>query len=52
MGADLGIVLLLLAIAIAMFAIGRPRLDAVALIMLVTLPFTGVLTMGGGAGGF
>ena len=29
-----------------MFAINKPRLDAVALIMLVALPFTGVLTMG------
>jgi di/tricarboxylate transporter len=29
-----------------MFAINKPRLDAVALIMLVALPFTGVLTVG------
>jgi di/tricarboxylate transporter len=28
-----------------MFAINKPRLDAVALIMLVALPFTGVLTV-------
>lgn len=35
-----------------MFAINRPRLDAVALIMLVALPFTGVLTMGEALAGF
>ncbi len=52
MNLDLAIVLALLAIAIAMFAVGRPRLDAVALIMLVTLPFTGVLTMGEALAGF
>jgi hypothetical protein len=44
MSASLGVVLVLLAAAIAMFAINRPRLDAVALIMLVALPFTGALT--------
>ena len=35
-----------------MFAINKPRLDAVALIMLVALPFTGVLTMGEALAGF
>ena len=40
------IVLALLVAAIVMFAINKPRLDAVALIMLTALPFTGVLTMG------
>ena len=40
---DLAIVLVLLVAAIVMFAINKPRLDAVALIMLVALPFTGVL---------
>ena len=40
------VVLLLLAAAIVMFAINKPRMDAVALIMLAALPFTGVLTMG------
>ena len=39
------IVLALLVAAIVMFAINKPRLDAVALIMLTALPFTGVLTM-------
>jgi di/tricarboxylate transporter len=50
--ADLAVVLLLLAAAIVMFAINRPRMDAVALIMLVALPFTGVLTMGEALAGF
>src|SRR5580698_614954 len=35
-----------------MFAINRPRLDAVALIMLTALPFTGVLTMSEALAGF
>src|SRR5262245_9051916 len=35
-----------------MFAINKPRLDAVALIMLVALPFTGVLTMSEALAGF
>jgi di/tricarboxylate transporter len=49
---DLAVVLALLAAAIAMFAINKPRLDAVALIMLTALPFTGVLTMGEALAGF
>ena len=49
---ELTIVLVLLAAAIVMFAINKPRLDAVALIMLVVLPFTGVLTMGEALAGF
>ncbi|MBK1633101.1 SLC13 family permease [Thiohalocapsa halophila] len=49
---DLLTVLLLLAAAIVMFAINRPRVDAVALIMLVLLPFTGVLTMSEALAGF
>ncbi len=49
---ELAIVLVLLAAAIVMFAINKPRLDAVALIMLVALPFTGVLTMGEALAGF
>ena len=43
---DLTVVLVLLVAAIVMFAINRPRMDAVALIVLTALPFTGVLTMG------
>ena len=46
------LVLALLAAAIVMFAINKPRLDAVALIMLVALPFTGVLTMSEALAGF
>lgn len=49
---DLLIVLTLLGAAIVMFALNKPRLDAVALIMLVALPFTGVLTMGEALAGF
>ena len=52
MNADLAIVLVLLAAAIAMFAINKPRMDAVALIMLTVLPFTGVITMGEALAGF
>ena len=49
---ELTIVLVLLAAAIVMFAINKPRLDAVALIMLVALPLTGVLSMGEALAGF
>ena len=49
---DLTIVLILLGVAILMFAINRPRLDVVALIMLLALPFTGVLTMSEALAGF
>jgi len=49
---QLAIVLVLLAAAILMFAINKPRLDAVALIMLTALPFTGVVTMGEALAGF
>src|SRR5262245_8949152 len=52
MSADLAIVLALLAAAIVMFAIGRPRMDAVALLMLTVLPFTGVLSMEEALAGF
>ena len=49
---QLFVVLILLAAAIVMFAINKPRLDAVALIMLAVLPFTGVLTMSEALAGF
>jgi di/tricarboxylate transporter len=49
---DLAVVLSLLAAAIVMFAINKPRLDAVALIMLTALPLTGVLTMSEALAGF
>jgi di/tricarboxylate transporter len=41
---SLALVLLLLLAAIVMFAIDRPRMDAVALIVLTLLPFVGVIT--------
>lgn len=49
---DLTIVLAFLAMAVAMFAINKPRMDAVALIMVVTLPFTGVISMQEALAGF
>jgi di/tricarboxylate transporter len=49
---DPTIVLVLLGAAILMFAINRPRLDVVALIMLLALPFTGVLTISEALAGF
>src|SRR5262245_34183612 len=52
MNADLGVVLALLAAAIVMFAIGRPRMDAVALLMIAALPLTGVLSMDEALAGF
>jgi di/tricarboxylate transporter len=52
MSTDLAVVLVLLGAAIVMFAINQPRMDAVALIMLTVLPFTGVITMGEALAGF
>jgi di/tricarboxylate transporter len=52
MNTDLAIVLVLLAAAVAMFALNKPRMDAVALIMLVALPLTGVISMGDALAGF
>jgi di/tricarboxylate transporter len=49
---ELLIVLLLLAAAIAMFAMNRPRMDAVGLIMMTALPFTGVITVNEAIAGF
>jgi len=45
MSTELVLVLILLVITIAMFASGRPRMDAVALIMMTVLPLTGVITV-------
>jgi di/tricarboxylate transporter len=45
MNAELAVVLALLVAAIAMFAIGRPRMDVVATLMIVALPLTGILTV-------
>ena len=45
MNPPLAAVLALLGLVVALFAINRPRMDAVALIALCALPFTGVVTM-------
>ncbi len=52
MNTQLAIVLGLLGISIAMFAMNKPRMDAVGLIMLTALPFTGVITMRQALDGF
>jgi len=52
MNPQLALVLLLLAAAITMFIMNRPRMDAVALLMIVLMPFTGVLTIGEALAGF
>ena len=52
MNTELAIVLALLVSSVAMFVLNKPRMDAVALIMLTVLPFTGVVTMGEALAGF
>ena len=52
MSTQLAIVFLLLAAAIVMFALNKPRMDAVGLLMLTALPFTGALTMSEALSGF
>ena len=52
MSRDLAIVLALLVSAIAMFALNRPRMDAVALLMLTALPLTGIISMSDALAGF
>jgi hypothetical protein len=52
MNPELMVVLLLLAAAILMFALNRPRADAVALMMMLALPFTGILTISEAIAGF
>jgi di/tricarboxylate transporter len=52
MNLDLTLVLLVLAAAIVMFVISRPRMDAVALLVMVVLPFTGIITMNEALAGF
>ena len=49
---DLAIVLLLLAASVVMFVINRPRMDVVALLMIVALPLTGVITVPEALAGF
>ena len=43
--APLTMVLALLGAAVVMFALNRPRMDVVAVIMMVALPMTGVITV-------
>src|SRR6476619_1588976 len=52
MNLDLTLVLLMLAAAIAMFVVNRPRMDAVALLVMVAMPFTGITTMNEALAGF
>ena len=52
MSLDLALILLMLAAAIVMFVINRPRMDAVALLVMVSMPFTGVITMNEALAGF
>ena len=49
---DLALVLCLLAATVLMFALNRPRMDAVALIMMTLLPLTGVITLQDSLAGF
>lgn len=48
----LAMVLALLAAAVVMFALNRPRMDVTAVIMMVALPATGVVTMPEALAGF
>ena len=52
MNLDLAVVLVLLAAAVTMFARGKPRMDAVALLVVAVLPLTGVVTMNEALAGF
>ncbi len=52
MSNDLITTLALLAAAVVMFALGRPRMDAVALLMMTALPLTGVIGMSEALAGF
>jgi len=49
---ELALVLAMLAAAVFMFVINRPRMDAVALLALVALPLTGIITMNEALAGF
>jgi di/tricarboxylate transporter len=52
MNFQLPVVLGLLAAAVAMFAVNKPRMDAVALLMLTLLPLTGAVTVSEALAGF
>lgn len=49
---ELMLVLLLLGITIVLFVVNRPRMDAVAIIMMTVLPLTGVITLDDALAGF
>ena len=49
---ELALILLMLAVAVAMFVANRPRMDAVAHLVMVAMPFTGVITMNEALAGF
>ena len=49
---ELAFVLALLAAAVLMFMVGRPRADAVGLLMMVALPLTGVISAREAVSGF
>jgi len=49
---DLQMVLALLLVAIVLFALGKPRMDAVALLVMTVLPLTGVIDMNDALAGF
>src|SRR5690606_2771083 len=42
---DLALVLALLGVAVFLFVLKRPRMDVVAVIMMVALPLTGTISM-------
>src|SRR5690554_4044870 len=52
MNLQLGWVLLLLLLAVVLFVRNKPRMDVVALLMIVALPLTGVLTVQEALAGF
>lgn len=52
MTSELATVLCLLGATIAMFAVNRPRMDAVALIMMTLLPLTGIVSVPQALAGF
>ena len=49
---ELALVLAVLIAAVGMFAIGRPRMDVVAVMVMAALPFTGVLSVAEALSGF
>ena len=52
MNADLLLVLGLLVACVALFIIGKPRMDVVALLVIVILPLTGIISMSEALAGF